>query len=507
MEQPSSSGSRSARGHQAKKKRRQTGSDSPPPAKQRKATAKRKRIPETIAAPIKFSKPTSSASSAQAPARQDLPPLKPTLTGPTPAGSTPAAPSPPAPGAGTAPSTRPGAGFVQSDTATCQVGDQGVGSEEEAAKSSDEEASRQQLEPAGNQAPLDGAGTSAKDGDSGSDGRGIEGTAKTATVGKDVMAGGSGARAVGEEVIATGKPDAKPAAADKTIAESASANKVVPSTSPAADATQMLPELATKGADGGAALDLIVHDGAGGRERCATSVAMSSGASWCSVGQLARDWVGEVMSQPSSASGDQGTLVPSDAAPLVPATTHRLFTDYRNQLAAFSKDAMARLYHVEKSIIKRTTLFQKVLSNYQTGKSQYQAVKAELARVREQLAQPQALPVDSCLLRRDRCRVSVLKEKLKNSVPVSQLASKLSARDAEHKQGTKDLWDGLRRLHEEVNEMRAAEEHLKISHQAELNQRGECHRKETEGYLKHIGEVLESHKKLTEDYQRQFGVL
>ncbi|KAM0860263.1 hypothetical protein ACQ4PT_046644 [Festuca glaucescens] len=334
VEQPSSSRSRSARGHQAKKKRRRTGSDSPPLAKQRKAIAKRKRIPETIAAR-------------------------------------------------TAPFTGPGAGSVQSDTATRQVGDQGVGPEEEAAKSSDEEANRQQLEPAGNQAPLDGAGTSAKDGDSGSDGRGSEGTAKMATVGKDAMAGGSGAKAVGEEVIATGKPDAKPAAADKTIAESASANKVVPSASPAADATQTLSELAMKGADGGAALDLIVHDGTSSWERCATSVAMSSGASWCSVGQLARDWVGEVTSQPSSASGDQANVDP-----------------------------------------------------------------AEVERLREQLAKAQEIAAE----------VSALKEKLKNSVPVAQLASKLSARDAEHKQGTKDLREGLRRLHEEVNEMRAAEE-------------------------------------------------
>ncbi|KAM0822843.1 hypothetical protein ACQ4PT_071252 [Festuca glaucescens] len=314
-----------------------------------------------------------------------------------------------------------------------------------------------------------------------------------ATASEDATARGSGAREGSKMVAAIGQSDAEPAAADKTVAESASADEVVPFASPATGTPQPPPEPAMKGTDGGSALDLIVHDDSSGREWRAASVAMSSGASWCSIDQLERDWASEVTSKPSSASGDQGTLVPSNAAPIVLVTTHRLFTDYQNQLAAFSKDVMARLYQVEKSVMgvneKHTALFQKTLSAYHMGKSQCQAVKAELARVREQLAKAQA--VDSAEFERLKeqlakaqeidAEVPVLKEKLKNFVPVAQLAAKLSGHDAEHEQGTKDLWEGIRRLHEEVNELRAAEEQLKISHQAELNRRGECHRKKSAG--------------------------
>ncbi|KAM0909369.1 hypothetical protein ACQ4PT_014836 [Festuca glaucescens] len=169
--------------------------------------------------------------------------------------------------------------------------------------------------------------------------------------------------------------------------------------------------------DGGANLDLVVQEDAGAREHEAASMAMSSGASWCSTGQLARDWTsadlvsGEVISRASTAHGDQTALVPGAEA-TVPATTHKLFNDYRSHVVAASQEALGKLYHVEKSIAlppvagyepwparashfllwgvpayrlgvaPRAALFQKTVRAYQKGKAQYHALKQQLQRVK-----------------------------------------------------------------------------------------------------------------------------
>lgn len=70
--------------------------------------------------------------------------------------------------------------------------------------------------------------------------------------------------------------------------------------------------------------------------------------------------------------------------------------------------------------------------------------------------------------------VPMLRESLKNSIPVAQLVAKLSARDVKHKRAVKDLLERARmaeslqeevnRLQEEVSRLRAMEEWLKASH-------------------------------------------
>jgi hypothetical protein len=85
-------------------------------------------------------------------------------------------------------------------------------------------------------------------------------------------------------------------------------------------------------------------------------MATSSGATSCSAGQLLQDWAGadlaagEVSSSTNPAPGDQAALVPAGAAAMGPAMTCKLFTKYRKDLATYSKGAMSKLYHVEKSI-------------------------------------------------------------------------------------------------------------------------------------------------------------
>lgn len=181
--------------------------------------------------------------------------------------------------------------------------------------------------------------------------------------GEDATADGTGSAAESEEATVASKTGVGPTATDT----------VTSSGTPAIGAPQ--PEPAAKAANGGASLELVMQEGAGGREREAASRATSSGASWCSVGQLAWDWASEVMSRLSPISGDQSALVPSGAAPLVSATTQWLFNDYRSHLAACSKEALAKLYQVEKSVLgvndRQTALFQKTLGAYKKGKGQY----------------------------------------------------------------------------------------------------------------------------------------
>ena len=104
----------------------------------------------------------------------------------------------------------------------------------------------------------------------------------------------------------------------------------------------------------------------------------------------------------------------------------------------------------------------------------------------------------------------MLRESLKNSVPLPELAAKLSERDAQHDQATRDLRVQAHRaegLQEEVDRLKGREEELKASHRAKLDRLREAHQKENEGHLRRFSKVVEEHEKLTKDYQRQSDVL
>jgi hypothetical protein len=109
-------------------------------------------------------------------------------------------------------------------------------------------------------------------------------------------------------------------------------------------------------AEDAASTDLVVQGGAYARVRAGASRATSSRASSCSAGQLLQDWAradladGEVSSGVSPAPGDQTVLVLFGSAVVGPAMMHELFTDYRQDLVAFSKGALSKLYHVEKFV-------------------------------------------------------------------------------------------------------------------------------------------------------------
>jgi hypothetical protein len=78
---------------------------------------------------------------------------------------------------------------------------------------------------------------------------------------------------------------------------------------------------------------------------------------------------------------------------------------------------------------------------------------AETQGLKEQLAEAQSkfftfslyflrqsLPVDWCCCTELAAEVGTLKETLKASVPQAELAAKLSEREAQHDQATRDLW-------------------------------------------------------------------
>lgn len=129
---------------------------------------------------------------------------------------------------------------------------------------------------------------------------------------------------------------------------------------------------------------------------------------------------------------------------------------------------------------------------------------AKVQSLREQLAAAHAAAAE----------VPKLKESLKGSISMAELATKLYERNAEHDQATKDLRAQARQAEKEVIRLKGKEqelmktlrnktEWLETKHQEYLEKLQESHRTEKDAFLQRISELVEQEQKHTEEFHRQ----